>query len=83
MNSFHSDRVESEELLLILFYICLSVCCGLLRMAHSANEVLGLDEAGNSATSIEIKIKTMDSQTYTLQVDKQVIKFSIAPLLSY
>lgn len=52
-------------------------------MAHSANEVLGLDEAGNSATSIEIKIKTMDSQTYTLQVDKQVIKFSIAPLLSY
>ncbi|KMT03610.1 hypothetical protein BVRB_8g192830 [Beta vulgaris subsp. vulgaris] len=41
-------------------------------MAHSANEVLGLDEAGNSATSIEIKIKTMDSQTYTLQVDKQM-----------
>ncbi|KAL2929887.1 Ubiquitin-like domain-containing protein CIP73 [Bienertia sinuspersici] len=41
-------------------------------MADSANEVAGLDQAGSSGTSIEIKIKTMDSQTYTLQVDKQM-----------
>lgn len=41
-------------------------------MAHNANEVSGFDESGGSGTSIEIKIKTMDSQTYTLQVDKQM-----------
>ncbi|XP_021741862.1 uncharacterized protein LOC110708067 isoform X2 [Chenopodium quinoa] len=41
-------------------------------MAHSANEVSGMDEFGSSGTIIEIKIKTMDSQTYTLQVDKQM-----------
>lgn len=39
-------------------------------MANS--EVSGHVEAGSSATTIEIKIKTMDSQTYTLQVDKQM-----------
>lgn len=31
------------------------------------------DEAGGSEATIEIKIKTLDSQTYTLRVDKQVI----------
>ncbi|XP_021745458.1 uncharacterized protein LOC110711390 isoform X3 [Chenopodium quinoa] len=41
-------------------------------MAHSANEVSAMDESGSSGTIIEIKIKTMDSQTYTLQVDKQM-----------
>jgi hypothetical protein len=30
------------------------------------------DEAGGSEATIEIKIKTLDSQTYTLRVDKQV-----------
>jgi len=29
--------------------------------------------AESSETTIEIKIKTLDSQTYTLRVDKQVI----------
>ncbi|KAL9223938.1 hypothetical protein vseg_000021 [Gypsophila vaccaria] len=37
-----------------------------------ASEVSGRVEAGSSETTIEIKIKTMDSQTYTLQVDKQM-----------
>lgn len=31
------------------------------------------DEAGGSEATIEIKIKTLDSQTYSLRVDKQVI----------
>lgn len=33
-------------------------------------------EAEGSETTIEIKIKTLDSQTYTLRVDKQVIAFA-------
>ncbi|KAK9697921.1 hypothetical protein RND81_08G069800 [Saponaria officinalis] len=37
-----------------------------------ASEVSGRVEAGSSEATIEIKIKTMDSQTYTLQVDKQM-----------
>ncbi|XP_074281197.1 ubiquitin-like domain-containing protein CIP73 isoform X1 [Silene latifolia] len=36
------------------------------------SELSGLVEAGPSEATIEIKIKTMDSQTYTLQVDKQI-----------
>lgn len=32
----------------------------------------GVNEAEGSETTIEIKIKTLDSQTYTLRVDKQV-----------
>lgn len=42
-------------------------------MAHNANDVSMHAETESSATTIEIKIKTMDSQTYSLQVDKQVI----------
>ncbi|XP_021860167.1 ubiquitin-like domain-containing protein CIP73 isoform X3 [Spinacia oleracea] len=41
-------------------------------MAHSVNEVSMHDESGSLGAIIEIKIKTMDSQTYTLQVDKQM-----------
>lgn len=31
-----------------------------------------IDVAENSQTTVEIKIKTLDSQTYTLRVDKSV-----------
>ncbi|XP_057550937.1 ubiquitin-like domain-containing protein CIP73 isoform X2 [Amaranthus tricolor] len=41
-------------------------------MAHNANDVSMHAETESSATTIEIKIKTMDSQTYSLQVDKQM-----------
>lgn len=36
------------------------------------DSIPGVDEAGGSEATIEIKIKTLDSQTYTLRVDKQV-----------
>lgn len=38
----------------------------------SSAEISGHDGAGTLGTTIEIKIKTMDSQTHTLRVDKQV-----------
>lgn len=34
--------------------------------------ISGKDEATCSETTVEIKIKTLDSQTYTLRVDKCV-----------
>lgn len=41
--------------------------------SNSADAVPRVDEAGGSETMIEIKIRTLDNQTYTLRVDKQVI----------
>lgn len=38
----------------------------------SADKVPSDTEMGGSEATIEIKIKTLDSQTYTLRVDKQV-----------
>lgn len=38
------------------------------------------DEAEGSETTIEIKIKTLDAQTYTLRVDKQVIALAFTKL---
>ncbi|KAK3221814.1 hypothetical protein Dsin_008839 [Dipteronia sinensis] len=46
---------------------------GLRRMESSGTEKFPrVSEAEGSETTIEIKIKTLDSQTYTLKVDKQV-----------
>ncbi|GAB4828195.1 hypothetical protein Ancab_035112 [Ancistrocladus abbreviatus] len=39
---------------------------------ESSASAITHDEVGNSGTAIEIKIKTMDSQTYTMRVDKQM-----------
>lgn len=41
----------------------------------SASDITKFDEAESSETTIEIKIKTLDSQTHTLRVDKKVINF--------
>lgn len=51
-------------------------------MERSASEIIKVDEAEGSETTIEIKVKTLDSQTYTLKVDKQVINFSYLPWIS-
>ena len=43
------------------------------RMASSGTDhIPGHDAVEGSEATIEIKIKTLDSQTYTLRVDKQV-----------
>ncbi|RXI05639.1 hypothetical protein DVH24_017681 [Malus domestica] len=51
----------------------LHVHCGLRRMGGNGTEHIPMDEQveGSEAT-IEMKIKTLDSQTYTLRVDKQL-----------
>jgi len=41
-------------------------------MGTGAGEVSRHDDVVDSGATIEIKIKTMDSQTYALRVDKQV-----------
>ncbi|KAL9274107.1 Ubiquitin-like domain-containing protein [Drosera capensis] len=41
-------------------------------MSSGASDILMEEMATDSGASIEIKIKTMDSQTYTMQVDKQM-----------
>lgn len=40
--------------------------------SNVVDQTLGID-AVEGSEAIEIKIKTLDSQTYTLRVDKQVI----------
>ncbi|KAJ0090933.1 hypothetical protein Patl1_14855 [Pistacia atlantica] len=40
--------------------------------SSGAEKIHGINEVEASETTIEIKIKTLDSQTYTLRVDKQV-----------
>ncbi|GAB2210651.1 hypothetical protein Droror1_Dr00015927 [Drosera rotundifolia] len=53
-------------------------------MSSSASDIMMEEVATDSVASIEIKIKTMDSQTYTMQVDKQmpvpVLKQQIASI---
>ncbi|CAJ2634598.1 unnamed protein product [Trifolium pratense] len=50
-----------------------SVLCGLWRMGSNSVEKIPINNStGGSETTIEIKIKTLDSQTYTLKVDKQM-----------
>ncbi|KAL9273769.1 Ubiquitin-like domain-containing protein, partial [Drosera capensis] len=53
-------------------------------MSSGASDILMEEMATDSGASIEIKIKTMDSQTYTMQVDKQmpvpVLKQQIASM---
>ncbi|WJX90424.1 Ubiquitin-like domain-containing protein cip73 [Trifolium repens] len=50
-----------------------SVLCGLWRMGSNSVEKIPINNStGSSETTIEIKIKTLDSQTYTLKVDKQM-----------
>uniref|UniRef100_A0A2P2KVR6 Large proline-rich protein bag6-like isoform X3 n=1 Tax=Rhizophora mucronata TaxID=61149 RepID=A0A2P2KVR6_RHIMU len=44
--------------------------------SHGTDTISAVDGAGGSETMIEIKIKTLDSQTYTLRVDKQVIRWA-------
>lgn len=46
--------------------------------SNAAHVILASGEAEDSETTIEIKIKTLDAQTYTLRVDKQV-----APLFRF
>ena len=43
----------------------------------AAEKIPRADESEGPQAAIEIKIKTLDSQTYTLKVDKQVI--ALAP----
>ncbi|KAK7292000.1 hypothetical protein RIF29_07607 [Crotalaria pallida] len=46
---------------------------GIVLMGSNATEKIpGNSSTGNSEPTIEIKIKTLDSQTYTLRVDKQM-----------
>lgn len=46
----------------------------LRRMGNNgADAIHRVDEAVGAEATIEIKLKTLDSQTYTLRVDKQVI----------
>lgn len=40
--------------------------------SNSAEKVSSNNSIGSSETTIEIKIKTLDSQTYSLKVDKQM-----------
>ncbi|RYR30509.1 hypothetical protein Ahy_B01g055264 isoform D [Arachis hypogaea] len=49
-------------------------CCAVLwRMGSTGTDKMpGNNSTGSSETTIEIKIKTLDSQTYTLRVDKQM-----------
>ena len=44
-------------------------------------KISGLDAAECSQTTVQIKIKTLDSQTYNLRVDKCVIYSSVFLLL--
>lgn len=46
-------------------------------------KVSGNDEAECPETTVEIKIKTLDSQTYTLRVDKCVNTFFLYPLFLF
>lgn len=48
--------------------------------SFGAEKIPGINEAEASETTIEIKIKTLDSQTYTLRVDKQVITIALLSL---
>jgi len=41
--------------------------------SNSVEKIPSNNSTGSSETTIEIKLKTLDSQTYTLKVDKQVI----------
>lgn len=51
------------------------VLLGLRRMgSNGVNVTSEIDVAEGSESTIEIKIKTLDSQTYTLRVNKQVIQ---------
>jgi len=46
---------------------------GTWRMGSNGTEKIPINNSAESSeTTIEIKIKTLDSQTYTLRVDKQV-----------
>ncbi|BBH08568.1 Ubiquitin-like superfamily protein [Prunus dulcis] len=50
-----------------------TVQCGLRRMgSNSAERIPMCEQIEGSETTVEIKIKTLDSQTYTLRVDKQM-----------
>lgn len=40
--------------------------------SNSAEHIPMCEQIEGSETTVEIKIKTLDSQTYTLRVDKQV-----------
>ncbi|KAK3023889.1 hypothetical protein RJ639_042905 [Escallonia herrerae] len=47
--------------------------CTYSRMgSNGAHEIAHVNEAEGSETTIEIKLKTLDSQTYTLRVNKQM-----------
>ncbi|MED6222510.1 Ubiquitin-like domain-containing protein cip73 [Stylosanthes scabra] len=49
------------------------VLCGLWIMGSTGTDKMpGNKSTGSSEATIEIKIKTLDSQTYTLRVDKQM-----------
>ena len=62
---------------LFLFLSWVQVSIRLSRMGSNiADKIPGAVEVEGSETNIEIKIKTLDSQTYTLRVDKQVISGS-------
>jgi len=69
---------KKKEILADLFmaFIIFSfygVLRGTWRMGSNSTEKIPINtSAESSETTIEIKIKTLDSQTYTLRVDKQV-----------
>ncbi len=66
-------RKLTLELLLYTLFL-FQVPSNLRRMgSNGVDAIPSSDEAGGSEPTIEIKIKTLDSQTYTMRVDKQVI----------
>lgn len=52
--------------------LLLGICTARTMGSTGAEKLPVVSEADGSETTIEIKIKTLDSQTYTLKVDKQV-----------
>ncbi|GLU09588.1 hypothetical protein SLE2022_264400 [Rubroshorea leprosula] len=69
----HFLHIQSKNLYFSLFLFLNRYLCGLKKMGSSGADKIPRDgEPEGSETTIEIKIKTLDSQTYTLRVDKQM-----------
>lgn len=76
---FCSNLSLMQHLVFCYLLIFILIRCFLSRWkmgSTSAERLPGVKAAKGSETKIEIKIKTLDSQTYTLRVDKQVISQS-------
>lgn len=81
INAYTAIQVQGDNSLVVFSFCIFTRYLNSLQRMESRGTVRipGVNEAEGSETTIEIKIKTLDSQTYTLRVDKQVI---FAALLS-